>query len=57
MNDKKKPWGGRFDMPTDALMEEFSQSVQFDSRLYNEDIDGSIAHARMLSSCGSQSEA
>jgi argininosuccinate lyase len=50
MDDRheSKPWGGRFDAPTDELLERFSASVQFDSRLYPYDIAGSQAHAEML---------
>jgi len=47
-----KPWGGRFDEPTDAFVEEFTASVGFDRRLYRHDIQGSIAHARMLAHVG-----
>ena len=43
-----KSWGGRFTEPTDAFVEQFSQSVTIDNRLYHYDIMGSIAHARML---------
>ena len=43
-----KLWGGRFSEPTDAFVEEFTASIQFDWRLYPYDIEGSIAHARML---------
>ena len=43
-----KLWGGRFDAPPDALVEAFTASIDFDRRLYREDIAGSIAHARML---------
>jgi len=43
-----KPWGGRFTQPTDAFVEAFTASVEFDKRLYSYDIQGSIAHARML---------
>ncbi|HPI94155.1 MAG TPA: argininosuccinate lyase [Deltaproteobacteria bacterium] len=49
---KDKPWSGRFTEGTDALVEAFTASVDVDARLYLEDIEGSIAHARMLSSCG-----
>ncbi len=49
---QKKPWGGRFKEPTEALVEELSVSVHFDKRLYREDIKGSIAHARMLGEKG-----
>ncbi len=48
----KKPWGGRFEEETDSLVEEFTASVNFDSRLALYDIQGSIAHARMLAACG-----
>ena len=46
--EKKKPWGGRFREATDSLVESFTASIQFDRRLYRQDITGSIAHARML---------
>lgn len=48
----KKPWGGRFTEETDELVEEFTASVQFDHRLALYDIQGSIAHAKMLRACG-----
>ncbi|MFK8067712.1 MAG: argininosuccinate lyase [Gammaproteobacteria bacterium] len=41
-------WGGRFNQPTDAFVQEFTASVQFDQRLYSYDIQGSVAHATML---------
>jgi hypothetical protein len=47
-----KAWGGVFREPTDKRVEAFSESVSFDRRLADDDIDGSIAHARMLASCG-----
>ncbi|MBU2985058.1 argininosuccinate lyase [Saccharophagus degradans] len=47
-----KPWGGRFSEPTDAFVERFTASVTFDQRLYHHDINGSIAHATMLTSVG-----
>ncbi|MGC2423403.1 MAG: argininosuccinate lyase [Nitrospirota bacterium] len=43
-----KPWGGRFEGPTDKFVEEFTASLPFDRRLYRYDIAGSLAHARML---------
>lgn len=43
-----KLWGGRFTQPTDKFVEEFTASINFDKRLYRDDIRGSIAHARML---------
>ena len=45
-------WGGRFAEPTDAFVERFTASVDFDKRLYHHDILGSIAHADMLHSIG-----
>jgi argininosuccinate lyase len=47
-DNKEKLWGGRFREQTDKLVEEFTSSLQFDRRLYAYDIEGSIAHARML---------
>ncbi len=47
-NTQTKPWAGRFDQPTDAFVEAFTASVGFDQRLYAQDIQGSMAHARML---------
>lgn len=41
-------WGGRFTKETDASVKAFNDSLRFDSRLYHEDIEGSIAHASML---------
>lgn len=56
MSDERKAasklWGGRFSEPTDAFVERFTASVGFDQRLYEHDIRGSIAHARMLARVG-----
>ena len=41
-------WGGRFNEPTDAFVEAFTASVSFDQRMALVDIEGSIAHAKML---------
>jgi argininosuccinate lyase len=49
---KQKPWSGRFTEPTDAAVEAFTASVDFDRRLYVYDIMGSIAHAQMLAKVG-----
>ncbi|MCL2760308.1 MAG: argininosuccinate lyase [Desulfuromonadales bacterium] len=49
---KDKPWGGRFCQPTNKFVEEFTASIDFDKRLYSQDIRGSIAHARMLGKQG-----
>ena len=48
----EKAWGGVFDQATDRRVEEFTESVSFDRRLYAHDIDGSIAHAQMLAKVG-----
>jgi len=56
MSDKKdqvnsatnSAWGGRFTEQTDAFVEAFTASVQFDQRMYKQDIAGSRAHAKML---------
>lgn len=56
MSDKKdatnkttnSAWGGRFSEQTDAFVEAFTASVQFDRRMYKQDIAGSRAHAKML---------
>ena len=47
-----KTWGGRFTESTDAFVVAFTASVGFDRRMYRQDIDGSIAHARMLARVG-----
>lgn len=47
-----KLWGGRFSAETNRLVNKFQASIAFDQRLYRHDIQGSIAHARMLASCG-----
>jgi argininosuccinate lyase len=49
---KQKLWGGRFTATTDALVERFTGSVDFDQRLAHYDIAGSMAHARMLAHVG-----
>jgi len=48
----KKVWGGRFSQETDALVNRFNASIGFDHRLYSYDIEGSIAHCRMLANQG-----
>jgi len=47
-----KPWGGRFTEPTNQLVEAFTESISFDARLYKQDIQGSIAHSKMLAKIG-----
>ncbi|WP_291491324.1 lyase family protein, partial [Desulfurella sp.] len=43
-----KLWAGRFNTGQDNLMEQFSESISYDKRLYKYDILGSIAHVKML---------
>ncbi|MGH1485510.1 MAG: argininosuccinate lyase, partial [Cellvibrionaceae bacterium] len=45
-------WGGRFSEATDAFVQRFTASVDFDQRMYLQDIEGSIAHASMLAKVG-----
>ena len=52
MVNREKPWGGRFLGQTDKEVEAFTASIHFDKRLYRYDIQGSIAHARMLAEQG-----
>lgn len=47
-----KLWSGRFQKDVDALVNDFNSSISFDSRLYREDIEGSMAHAMMLGKQG-----
>ena len=47
-----KLWAGRFQKETDNVVNDFNSSIQFDGRLYREDITGSIAHATMLGKQG-----
>lgn len=47
-----KLWGGRFTAGTDKATDDFNSSIRFDSRLYRQDVEGSIAHAEMLGKCG-----
>lgn len=46
-----KLWGGRFSKNTDNLVDDFNSSISFDKKLYKYDIQGSIAHAKMLLKC------
>lgn len=50
--DQNKLWGGRFTEATDAFVQRFTASVGFDRRLFQQDIDGSVAHAKMLVKAG-----
>lgn len=48
----QKMWSGRFAQDASTLLEQFNASIMFDRKLYREDIEGSIAHARMLAHQG-----
>jgi argininosuccinate lyase len=50
--DTSKLWGGRFSEATDSFVQRFTASVTFDQRMAPEDIQGSLAHAQMLSDIG-----
>jgi argininosuccinate lyase len=54
MTDTKQNtlWGGRFSESTDQFVQQFTASVNFDRRMYGQDIRGSIAHATMLTDVG-----
>lgn len=45
-------WGGRFSRPTDPLMRRFNNSIYFDIRLWEADLDGSVAYAKALARAG-----
>jgi argininosuccinate lyase len=47
-----KAWSGVFNQATDCRVEQFSESISFDRRLYAHDIDASVAHAQMLAKVG-----
>ena len=52
MQDKSKAWSGRFSEPVAELVKRYTASVDFDKRLAEFDIQGSLAHARMLGAQG-----
>ncbi len=52
-----KIWGGRFQDATDAVLEAINVSIDFDKRLWPQDIEASLAHVAMLKACGVVSEA
>ncbi len=47
-----KMWAGRFTKETDERVNDFNSSISFDARMYRQDIEGSMAHAKMLGKCG-----
>ncbi len=52
-----KMWAGRTDGTTEKIADDFNSSIRFDSRMYRQDITGSMAHAAMLAACGIISQA
>ncbi len=49
---KGNTWSDRFEEGLHPVIEEFNASITFDVELLQEDLDGSVAHASMLASCG-----
>ena len=47
-----KMWEGRFSKALDAQADDFNSSIHFDSRMFRQDIEGSMAHAAMLAAKG-----
>ena len=47
-NNKNYTWAGRFDEPMSNLLKRYNASVNFDKRMWRQDIRGSLAHAKML---------
>ncbi|MDE7318995.1 MAG: argininosuccinate lyase, partial [Lachnospiraceae bacterium] len=45
-------WGGRFTKETDQLVYRFNASITFDRKFYKQDMEGSMAHVRMLAKQG-----
>ncbi len=52
-----KMWAGRTDGNVSTVADDFNSSIHFDSKMYKKDIEGSLAHAAMLSACGIITEA
>ena len=52
----EKMWAGRTDGVVNSIADDFNSSIRFDSRMYRQDIQGSMAHAEMLAECGIISE-
>ncbi|MBP3811384.1 MAG: argininosuccinate lyase [Clostridiales bacterium] len=48
----KKMWAGRFEKATDETVNDYNSSLPFDSRMYAQDIEGSVAHSAMLARQG-----
>jgi Argininosuccinate lyase len=48
----EKLWGGRFSEQADTWVDEFGASISFDQQMADEDIEGSLAHVKMLQETG-----
>ena len=48
----EKMWAGRFEKATDKVADDFNSSIHFDSKMYKQDIKGSVEHAKMLCRVG-----
>ena len=51
-NATQYTWAGRFSEPVSDLVKRYTASVDFDQRMWRQDIRGSLAHARMLAKQG-----
>jgi argininosuccinate lyase len=51
-NKSNQMWGGRFESKPSDIMQKINQSIDFDKKLYKQDIAGSIAHATMIGEVG-----
>ena len=51
-NKSNQMWGGRFDSKPSDIMQKINQSIDFDKKLYKQDIAGSVAHATMIGDVG-----
>ena len=49
---KTEAWSGRFNEPVAEIVKRYTASVNFDQRLWRQDIAGSLAHAEMLTHVG-----
>ena len=52
-----KLWAGRTEGAVSKIADDFNSSIRFDSRMYRQDVQGSMAHATMLAACGILTEA
>ena len=48
---KNKMWGGRFSSEPSKLLQNVNSSIDFDYKLFDDDVEASIAHAQMLANC------